>query len=74
MVIGSGSYLGINEYVIGDSTPIPTGYEDVYQMETMDFEEFLWAMGYKNENIDSLVEYFNRREPIPNNINLIYKG
>lgn len=31
-------------------------------------------MGYKNENIDSLVEYFNRREPIPNNINLIYKG
>lgn len=30
-------------------------------------------MGYKNENIDSLVEYFNRREPIPNNINLIYK-
>lgn len=73
MVIGSGSYLGINGYVIGDSTPIPTGYEDVYQMKTMDFEEFLWAMGYKNENIDSLVEYFNRREPIPNNINLIYK-
>lgn len=73
MVIGSGSYLGINGYVIGDSTPIPTGYEDVYQMKTMDFEEFLWAMGYKNENIDSLVEYFNRRKPIPNNINLIYK-
>lgn len=73
MVIGSGSYLGINGYVIGDSTPIPTGYEDVYQMKTMDFEEFLWAMDYKNENIDSLVEYFNRREPIPNNINLIYK-
>lgn len=73
MVIGSGSYLGINGYVIGDSTPIPTGYEDVYQMKTMDFEEFLWAMSYKNENIDSLVEYFNRREPIPNNINLIYK-
>lgn len=73
MVIGSGSYLGINGYVIGDSTPIPTGYEDVYQMKTMDFEEFLWAMGYKNENIDSLVEYFNRKEPIPNNINLIYK-
>lgn len=73
MVIGSGSYLGINGYVIGDSTPIPTGYEDVYQMKTMDFEEFLWAMGYKNENVNSLVEYFNRREPIPSNINLIYK-
>ena len=29
MVIGSGSYLGINGYVIGDSAPIPTGYEDV---------------------------------------------
>lgn len=73
MVIGSGSYLGINGYVIGDSTPIPTGYEDVYQMKTMDFEELLWAMGYKNENVNSLVEYFNRREPIPSNINLIYK-
>ena len=46
-VIGSGSYLGINGYVIGDATPAPTGYEDVIPMKTMDFEEFLWALGYK---------------------------
>ncbi len=46
-VIGSGSYLGINGYIIGDSTPAPIGYEEVIQMKTMDFEEFLWALGYK---------------------------
>ena len=45
-VIGSGSYLGINGYVVGDATPVPTGYEDVFHMRTMDFEEFLWANGY----------------------------
>ena len=72
-VIGSGSYLGINGYNIGDSTPAPTGYEDVYHMKTMDFEEFLWALGYDSNNIDQLVYYFENREPIPNNIHNIYK-
>ncbi len=27
-VIASGSYLGINGYVIGDATPVPIGYAD----------------------------------------------
>lgn len=45
-VIGSGSYLGNNGYVSGDVTPAPTGCEEVFQMKTMDFEEFLWANGY----------------------------
>ena len=51
-VIASGSYLGINGYVVGDATPIPAGYEDVYKMHTMDFEEFLWANGYDEEKIN----------------------
>ncbi len=72
-VIGSGSYLGINGYVIGDSTPAPTGYEKVVDMKTMDFEEFLWALGYKENQIDELVNYFIKKEPIPNNINKLYK-
>ena len=46
-VIGSGSYLGINGYIIGDATPAPTGYEEIFEMKTMDFEEFLWSLGYK---------------------------
>ena len=32
-IIGSGSYLGINGYIIGDKTPAPTGYENVFEMK-----------------------------------------
>lgn len=73
-VIGSGSYLGINGYVIGDSTPAPTGYDDVFHMKTMDFEEFLWALGYKKEQINNLVEYFDKKTVIPDNIHNLYKS
>lgn len=72
-VIASGSYLGINGYVIGDSTPAPTGYEEVIHMKTMDFEEFLWALGYKDSQIDRLVDYFLDKEMIPLNIHNLYK-
>ena len=64
-VIASGSYLGINGYVINDSTPIPTGYEDIFQMKTMDFEEFLWANNYKEEQIKQLESYFSKKEKVP---------
>lgn len=73
-IIGSGSYLGINGYVIGDSTPAPTGYDDVYHMKTMDFEEFLWALGYKKEQTDKLVCYYNDMKKIPENIHNIFKN
>ena len=72
-VIGSGSYLGINGYVRGDTTPIPIGYENVLQMKTMDFEEFLWAMGYKEEQINAIVDCFNEKKPVPENIHILYK-
>ena len=73
-VVGSGSYLGINGYIIGDSTPAPTGYEDVIEMNTMDFEEFLWALGYKENQIKQLEEYFIAKETIPNNIHNLFKS
>lgn len=73
-VIGSGSYLGINGYVIGNTTPAPTGYEDVYHMKTLDFEEFLWACGYKEFQIEQLINYYNKKEPIPENIHNLYKS
>ncbi len=72
-IIGSGSYLGINGYVLGDSTPSPIGYEEVIDMNTMDFEEFLWALGYKDDQIDRLVQYFNNKESIPLNIHNLFK-
>ena len=73
-VIGSGSYLGINGYVLGDTTPAPTGYETVFHMKTMDYEEFLWAMGYTEDKIDFLVDYYNRRQPVPDNVHAIYRN
>lgn len=72
-VIGSGSYLGINGYVAGDSTPAPTGYDDVIHMKTMDFEEFLWANGYKSEQVDKLVQYFDEKKEIPANMHNLFK-
>ena len=71
-VIGSGSYLGINGYVVGDVTPAPTGYDDINHMKTMDFEEFLWALGYKEEQINQLISYFEKKEPVPENIHKMY--
>ena len=72
-VIGSGSYLGINGYVIGDTTPVPTGYEDVHHMHTLDFEEFLWANGYTEEKNKTIVNAFVTRKPVPDNVHNIYK-
>ena len=72
LVIGSGSYLGINGYVIGDTTPTPVGYEDVISMKTMDFEEFLWALGYQEKQIDFLQDCFEKKEPVPENVHKIY--
>lgn len=73
LVIGSGSYLGINGYNIGDSTAAPTGYEEVINMMTLDFEEFLWSLGYNENQINFLVESFNNKTKIPENIHSIFK-
>lgn len=74
IVIGSGSYLGINGYVIGDSTPAPIGYEEVFCLKTMDFEEFLWANGYSDETVNDLVKFFKDKKQIPENLHLLYKN
>ncbi len=72
-VIASGSLLGINSYVKGDNSPAPTGSEDIYEMKTMDFEEFLWANGYDEKQIEYLINCFANREKIDPNIHNLYK-
>ena len=39
----------------------------------MDFEEFLCAMGYKEEQINILIDCFNKKNPVPENIHNLYK-
>lgn len=66
-VISSGSYVGLN---IDNShgVPKPNGSEDFIEMKTMDFEEFLWALGYNDEHINNLLECFENKIPVPETI------
>lgn len=45
-VICSGSLMGISYNEIESNS---VGYKEDYEMHSMDFEEFLWAMGYNDE-------------------------
>lgn len=66
--IASGSYLGVNGYVVGDDTPKPVGSTEPFDMRTMDFEEFLWAKGYKDEQISLIKQAFEKKEPLSNSM------
>ena len=69
-VIASGSFIGINiDSSLNSNDPKPNGAEDIIEMKTMDFEEFLWANNYTNEQINTLLTYFANKEKIPNLIN-----
>lgn len=59
-VICSGSLLGINYEQI---TSISVGYKQDYEMHSLDFEEFLWAKGYSQEQIDSILEHMKTLTP-----------
>ena len=70
-VIASGSYIGLN--IDSSGVPKPNGSEDFLEMKTMDFEEFLWAMGYDDHFIGSLLEYFKNKTEVPKAIHLKMK-
>ena len=53
-VICSGSLMGINYNEIESNS---VGNKEDYEMHSMDFEEFLWAKGYKEEQIEGLYEH-----------------
>lgn len=48
---------------------IPVGYESPLTMHSLDFEEFLWAKGYGEEQISYLKSFFDSGEKIPTEIN-----
>ena len=50
-VICSGSLMGINYKEIESNS---VGYKEDYEMFSMDFEEFLWAKGYKDNQIEEM--------------------
>ena len=52
-VICSGSLLGIN---IKRIKSLSVGYQEQAVMRSMDFEEFLWARGYRDEQFEEILE------------------
>ena len=52
-VICSGSLMGINYQEIES---VSVGYKEDYNMYSMDFEEFLWAKGYKENQIEEMYQ------------------
>lgn len=63
-IIASGSYMGLN-IDNSNGVPKPNGSEDFFEMKTMDFEEYLLALGYNDDVINSLLDYFKRKTPVP---------
>lgn len=70
-VICSGSMLGINYKKIHSNS---VGYKTDYDMYSMDFEEFLWAKGYEQEQIDSILTHMIENKPFNNNEMEVFKG
>ena len=64
--IASGSMLGI---AYKTTRLIPMGYERRLEMFSLDFEEFLWAMGFGDVPIGYLREYFDEKKQVPKSIN-----
>ena len=63
-VICSGSLLGINYEEI---TSVSVGYKEDYEMHSLDFEEFLWAKGYSQEQIESIYSHMKNIESFSEN-------
>lgn len=76
-VITSGSLLGLTfgedaDPDVEEPESVPTGYEEFITMYSLDFEEYLWAEGYKNA-VGILREYFDRMEKVPEEMNRKYE-
>jgi len=59
-VICSGSLMGIHYQEIES---VSVGYKEDYDMHSMDFEEFLWALGYKAQQVEDLYVHMAELRP-----------
>jgi len=59
-VICSGSLMGIYYEEIESNA---VGYKEDYEMHSMDFEEFLWAKGYREEQVENLYQHMLMLQP-----------
>ncbi len=87
-VIATGSLLGVQGYgdelkkkrrKLVDRKPlginsVPVGYEEIVEMHPLDFEEFLWANGVKQEVIVALHKFYQEETPVPEGIHAAMKN
>ena len=59
--IESGSLMGVRHKEVAS---YPVGFEELYRMYPMDFEEFLWATGVQQSTIDYLRGCFDKLAPV----------
>lgn len=60
-VICSGSLMGINYNEIESNS---VGHKEDYEMYSLDFEEFLWAKGYKEDQIENYYQKMLALKPL----------
>ena len=72
-VIATGSLLEVLNFRRKRKIDIPTGYEKIIQMTSLDFEEFLWANGLSEENVNQLKQYIKDEKEIPEAFANYYK-
>ena len=70
-VICSGSMLGINYKKIHSNS---VGNKTDYEMFSMDFEEFLWAKGYNDEQINDILRHMIELTPFSETELAVYKS
>ena len=72
-IICSGSLLGLHygqdaDDDVEEVESVPVGFERQLIMYSMDFKEFLWAYGYKDEDIAYLKSFYDNKQKIPDDI------
>lgn len=60
-VICSGSLMGLYYQQIESNS---VGYKEDYEMHSLDFEEFLWAKGYHQDQVDNLLDHMLNLTPL----------
>ena len=63
-VIATGSLLGVINFRRKNRIIIPTGYEEYLNLSSLDFEEFLWANGISDEQIDDLKKHTTEKREV----------
>ena len=63
--VETGSLLGVRYKEVKS---YPVGFEEVYRMYPIDFEEYLWANGVQKSTIQYLEECFSKREEVSESV------